>query len=105
MTNWHPDKVRRLRGEILKLLCGNHNIQKSRMDDVLVTRLLQGMAFDVEIADTVTVLQYMAQRDWVKFRQQRNPITLRIELSQIEVLPDGRDIVEQTTTSPAVLLW
>jgi hypothetical protein len=105
MTNWHPDKVRKLRGEILKLLCGNHNMQKSRMDDVLITRLLQGMAFDVEIADIVTVLQYMAQRDWVKFRQVRNPLTQRTELSQIEVLPDGRDIVEQTTMNSAVLLW
>jgi hypothetical protein len=105
MTNWHPDRIRKLRGEILKLLCGNHSAQQARMDGVLVTRLLQSFAYDVEVADVVTLLQDMQQRSWVTFRSQRNPLTQRIELSQIEVLPDGRDICEQTTKSAAVLLW
>jgi len=105
MRDWHADRIRRFRGQVLTMLCGIHNSQQSRLNDVNLTRMLQGMAIECGIKDVVTVLQDMHERDWVTYRSYFNEITNRTELSKIEIRPDGRDICEQTTTSPAVLLW
>ena len=101
--NWHPDKIKRFRGAILSLLCEGHNAQRSRMDDVAMAHALQSLAWDVGLNDVLTTLQYMRGRGWITYRELKNRITNRTELSQIELLPDGRDLVEQTSSSDLVL--
>ena len=102
MTNWHPDKKKRFRGEVLRLLAVRHGQQMSRMDDVAMCHALRSLAWDIDINDVVTILQEMKGRDWVEFRQIKSIFNKRAELSQIAILPDGQDLVDQTTTNPAV---
>jgi hypothetical protein len=105
MRSWHPDRVRRFRGQILTFLCGIHNAQKHRLSDAELCHMLQGMAISCGINDVVTCLQDMKERDWVTFRSIYNEFSNRTELSKIEIRPAGRDLVEQTTKSDAVLFW
>ncbi len=103
MNDWHPDKIKRFRGAMLMLLCEGHNAQRSRMDDVAMAHALQSLAWDIGLNDVLTVLQYMRGRGWVGYREWRNRVTNRLELSQIELLPDGRDLVEGISRSELVL--
>lgn len=102
MKNWHPDLKKRFRGEILRMLAVRHGQQQSRMDDVALCHALRSLAWDVDINDVVTILQEMQGRNWVKFRQLRSIYNRRVELSQIEILPDGQDLYDQTAQHPAV---
>lgn len=102
MRDWHPDQKKRFRGEVLRMLAVRHGQQMSRMDDVALCHALRSLAWDIDINDVVTILQEMKQRDWVGFRELRSIYSSRRELSQIEILPDGQDLVDQTTTNPAV---
>jgi hypothetical protein len=72
------------------------------MDDVALCHALRSLAWDIDINDIVTILQEMKGREWVEFRQIKSIFNRRAELSQIEILPDGQDLVDQTTTNPAV---
>jgi hypothetical protein len=102
MRNWHPDKKKHFRGEVLRMLSTVHGQQMSRMDDVALCHALRSLAWDIDINDVVTILQEMKGRNWVTFRQIKGIYNKRAELSQIEILPDGQDLVDQTTTNPAV---
>jgi len=102
IQDWHPDKKRKLRGEVLRILSESHAQQKSRMDDLALCHLLRAIAWDVDMNDVVTIVQEMKGRDWVTFRQLRNVYLRRVQLLEIEILPDGQDLVDQTTSNPAV---
>jgi hypothetical protein len=102
MNNWHPDRKKQFRGEVLRMLAVRHGQQQSRMDDVALCHALRSLAWEVDLNDVVTILQEMQGRGWVKFRQLRSIYNRRVELSQIEILPDGQDLYDQTTTNPAV---
>lgn len=103
MLEWHPNRKRRFRGEILMLLSNRHGAQKSRLNDVQLYRALQTVGVeDAELKDVVTICQEMRGRGWVTYEQLRSPITDREELHRIEICPEGQDIVDQTTKHAAV---
>lgn len=102
MNNWHPDRKKRFRGEVLRMLAVRHGQQQSRMDDVALCHALRSLAWEIDINDVVTILQEMKGRNWVNFRQIKSIYNRRAEISLIEILPDGQDLVDQTTTNPAV---
>jgi hypothetical protein len=102
MQDWHPDQKRKLRGEILRMLAKSHAQQKARMDDVALCHMLRAIAWEIDLNDVVTILQEMEGRQWVTFRTLRNVYMRRVQLLQIEILPAGQDLVDQTTTNPAV---
>ena len=104
MRDWHPDQKKRFRGEVLRMLAVRHGQQQSRMDDVALCHALRSLAWDVDINDVVTILQEMNSREWLHFAQIRSIYNRRIEISKIEIQPAGQDLVDQTTTSPAVEL-
>lgn len=102
MQDWHPDQKKRFRGEVLRMLAVRHGQQQSRMDDVALCHALRSLAWEVDINDVVTILQEMKVRQWVEYRQIKSIYARRMELSQIEIMPGGQDLVDQTTTNPAV---
>lgn len=98
-----PETARRLRGQILMLLRGRHNAQRSRMDDIALTHALQSLAFTVGLNDVVTLLQDLRGRRFVDFTQRHNSFTGRVYIEKIELTPAGRDQVEENQpTDPAV---
>jgi hypothetical protein len=102
MRDWHPDQKKRFRGEVLRMLAVRHGLQQERMDDVALTHALRSLAWEVDINDIATILQEMKGRAWVDFAQIRSIYNRRLEISKIEILPAGQDLVDQTTTNPAV---
>lgn len=102
MRDWHPDQKKRFRGEVLRMLAVRHGQQQSRMDDVALCHALRSLAWDVDINDVVTILQEMKGREWIDFAQIRSIYNRRIEISKIEIQPEGQDLVDQTTTNLAV---
>lgn len=103
MIDWHPDRKKKFRGDILRLLAIAHDKQRSRMSDTEICVNLKALAIDCELPDVVTILQEMKDRDWVTFRQIKNIFPRRVQLLEVQILPDGRDLVEQTTENPAVI--
>lgn len=98
-----PEKARRMRGAMLMVLCGNHNRQAARMDDVSIGRALMSLLFDVSANEVVTVLQDLKDREYVRFVPRRNSLTGRTYLEQIEITARGRDLVEESSRpDPAV---
>ena len=102
MSEWRNDKKQRFRGDVLTVLAGNHLSQLSRMDDVELCHALQSLAWDCELKDVVTIVQEMAGRNWVRYEWRRNRISQRVELYAIEILPEGQDLVDETTRHIAV---
>lgn len=96
------DKNRRLRGVALKLLCDNHDEQKSRLDDVSLWSALIRLAFDVSQNELITICQDLEGRGYVKFQTLKNKRTGDVELRQIELCPKGRDLLEGTIEDRAV---
>jgi len=89
--------------EILRILSVRHGQQRSRMDDTMLCISLRDLGwFDLDMNDTVTILQDMSGRGWIKFRTLKNIYARRVQLSQIEILPEGQDIFDQVKTDPAV---
>jgi hypothetical protein len=103
MNDWHPDKKRRLRREVLRILSTTHGQQQSRLDDVALCHALRTLAWEVDLADVITVLQDMGGRGWVRYRQLKNVlIGRRVQLLEIEIAPEGQDVFDQVKPSDAV---
>ena len=102
MSEWNQRHKARFRGEVLNVLAGGHLNQRSRMDDTAICRTLQSLAWDVEIKDVVTILQDMKGRNWVTFIDCKDRMANRVYLHTVEILPDGQDLVDDTTRHPAV---
>jgi hypothetical protein len=102
MQDWHPDKKGRFRYEVLRTLSVIHGQQKSRMSDTALCLSLRDQAWDVDLNDVVTILQDMHGRGWVSYRQIKNVFARRVQLLEIEILPDGQDVFDQVVASPAV---
>ncbi len=106
MSDWHPERKKKFRGEVLTMLAGVHNNQQSRMDDLRLYAALQRVGVtDIELKDVVTICQDMKGRGWLTYGDLRNPVTLRVELHRIMICPEGQDLVDQTSTHPAVTFF
>ena len=96
-------KMKRLRGTILEILRTNHDQQSSRFDSsALWSALVRGLGFDASKNEVNTAIQDLCARDYVTCRQKRDDRTGDVFITQIELTPKGRDLLEETHTDPAV---
>src|SRR6185437_11085173 len=86
----------RLRGEILELVNEGHQEQRARMNDLVLWGVLQRLQYDVSQNDVLTLLQDLGERGYLTFSQDKNPRTREVRISQIQITPKGRDLVEGT---------
>jgi transcription initiation factor IIE alpha subunit len=93
---------RRLRGEVLKLVYENHEAQRTRLDDVTLTGVLERLGFDVFVNLVREILQDLGERELVKFEEEKNRVTGKISIRKIQILPKGRDVIEKTISDLAV---
>ncbi len=93
---------KRLRGEILELVDEGHHEQRSRFTDVILWGVLQRLKYDVSQNDVVTLLQDLKDRGYISFDQVKDQRTGKVRISQIQITPDGRDLLEGTTADAAV---
>ena len=97
-------QMKRLRGAILTLVYTGHRDQRSRLDDVALWGLMQDLQFDVGQDDVITLLQDLEERELLSFKEKKNRLNNRTEISLIQITPKGRDLVEGTITDAAVVL-
>ncbi len=97
-----PQQKRRLRGVVLKLIYENHESQKHRLDDVTLTGVLERLQFDVYVNLVREILQDLQERRLINFDLERNRVTGTSAIRQIQITPGGRDIIEKTSSNPAV---
>jgi hypothetical protein len=93
---------KRLRGEILELVDEGHSEQRSRFTDVILWGVLQRLKYDVSQNDVITVLQDLKDRNYLSFEQDKNLRTGAVRISQIQITPAGRDLLEGTKADAAV---
>ncbi|HZU33724.1 MAG TPA: hypothetical protein VFB79_21600 [Candidatus Angelobacter sp.] len=96
---------RRLRGEILELVCEGHDQQHSRFTDAILWGVLQRLKYDCSQNDVITHLQDLQGRGYLKFEQEKQGRTSKVRISLIEITPRGRDLVEgNIPEDPGVLI-
>jgi hypothetical protein len=93
-----------MRGEILKMVSRNHREQRTRMNDVLMAKVLRDLGYDVGQDEVVTVLQDLGRRGYLAFREERDKRSNRVSLWLIEITPLGQDVIEKTHVDPAVTI-
>jgi len=94
---------KRWRGLVLELVYDGHRKQESRLDDLTLWGLMRDLGHgDVSQSDVITLLQDLRDRRYLRFNQEKNDYSGRITISQIEITPEGRDLVEKIRTSDAV---
>jgi hypothetical protein len=93
---------KRLRGEILELVDEGHQEQRSRFTDVILWGVLQRLKYDVSQNDVITVLQDLKDRSYLTFEQDKDRRTGVVRISQIQITPRGRDLLEGTAMDAAV---
>jgi len=100
--NANAQVKRRLRGTMLKLVYENHEAQGHRMDDVILTGVLERLGFDAYVNLTRELLEDLKERGFVAFEKERNRATGKISIRKIQITPAGADIIEGTKADPAV---
>ena len=93
----------RARAEILKLVRSRHTAQKTRMDHVELWYMLRGIGIDVGENDVITFLQDLEVMNSLQFNSNRNRLTNRIEINQIQLTARGLAVIEGRLTDDAVL--
>jgi DNA-binding PadR family transcriptional regulator len=93
---------RRLRGVMLKLVYENHEAQQYRLDDVTLTGVLERLQFDVYVNLVREILQDLNERGFISYESEKNRTTGAHPIRKIKITPKGRDLIEKTTTDPAV---
>lgn len=101
-----PDtgQVKRIRGAIVEVLYVRHQAQQSRVDHVALWHILRELGCDVGENDTLTQLQDMSDRGYLRYTERRDRRTNRVDVSMIQLTSRGRDLYEQTIEDPAVSL-
>jgi hypothetical protein len=69
---------------------------------VTLTGVLERLQFDVWVNLVREILQDLQERRLINFDVERNRITGTSAIRQIQITPGGRDIIEKTSTNPAV---
>lgn len=102
--NTHDVAVqKRRRGLILELVYDGHRKQESRLDHLMLWGLMQDLGQnDVSQNEVVTLLQDLRDRKYLRFKQQKNDWDGRVSISEIEITPEGRDLVEKLKSNDAV---
>jgi hypothetical protein len=94
--------TKRLRGEILEIVDEGHRRQEQRLNHLVLWGVLQRMQYDVSQNDVITVLQDLKDRGYLSLFQDKNPRTGIVRISQIQITPAGRDVLEGTKVDYAV---
>ena len=99
-----PVLKRRMRGVILRLLLQKHERQEHRYDDYAMMSALDRLHFTVYLDLVRELLQDMQERDLLTFVSEKNKKTGDTSLSQIQLRPRGRDLLEGApgVSDPAV---
>lgn len=99
-----PDtgQIKRIRGGIVEVLYARHQAQQSRVDHVALWHILRDLGFDLGENDTLTQLQDLSDRGYVKYEAKRDRATNRLSISLIQLTARGRDLREGTSEDPAV---
>jgi|SRR5947209_13087257 len=96
---------RRLRGEILELVCEGHDNQRSRFTDAILWGVLQRLKYDCSQNEVVTLLQDLKSRGCLEFHQEKRGRSNEVRITLIQITPKGRDLVEgNIPDDPGVLI-
>jgi predicted transcriptional regulator len=93
---------KRLRGQILELVDEGHKEQRSRLTAIILWGVLQRLKYDVSENDVITLLQDLKERGYLALNEEKNRRNGYVTISQIQITPRGRDLLEGTLTDPAV---
>lgn len=96
---------RRLRGEILELVCEGHDAQHSRFTDAILWGVLQRLKYDCSQNEVATLLQDLKARGLLEFNQEKRGRSNEVRITLIQITPRGRDLVEgNIPDDPGVLI-
>jgi hypothetical protein len=93
---------RNMRGAILKLIYQKHERQETRFRDKTLLAALDKLAFHVYLNLVHELLQNLSDSGLVKYKEDEDGTTGELTISQIQLTPRGRSIVERAETDSSV---
>lgn len=97
-----PKAARQLRGLLLELVYVNHNRQATRLTSTVLRGTLQREGYQFSRNEVLTMLQDLRDRGYLRYQQMRDGDD-RFFLYEIEITPDGRDVIDGVKDDPVVL--
>lgn len=97
-----PMHNKRLRGLIVEVVYIRHLNQQPRLDNVELAHILRDMGRDVAENLLLAQLQDLHDRGYMIYREDKNRITGRVTILQMQLTSRGRDLNEKTIEDPAV---
>ncbi len=91
-----------MRGAILKLVYQKHERQETRFRDQTLLAALDDLAFRVYLNIVHELLQSLNDSGLVKYKEEFDRRTGEMTISQIQLTPRGRAIVEGEETDGSV---
>lgn len=104
MEQLQADNTRQLRAAVLQIIYGNQQNQRSRLRFTPLYGAIARLGFDVSTNELITVLQDLQERGYVKYTRDEAQYRdyRKTVISEIQILPAGRDLVEKTNADAAV---
>lgn len=93
---------RNMRGAILKLVYQKNERQETRFRDQTLLAALDDLAFSVYLNLVHELLQSLSDSGLVKYKEDKDRKTGELSISQIQLTPRGRSIVEGAETDSSV---
>jgi len=103
-VTFSPAQRKRLRGVILKLVQQRHAKQKHRHYDWSLMDVLNTLHFNVYLNLVRELVQDLVERGCLAAKQDKDKITGEVSISEIEIRPHGRDILEGTATDEGIMV-
>lgn len=97
-----PVQSKRTRQVIVELIYDRHSKQQSRADDSMMWRMVNDLGCDVSENDLLMALQDLFDRGYLVYREDKDRKTHAVKISEIQLTPRGRDLVERTVADPAI---
>jgi hypothetical protein len=95
-------QTKRDRGGVLEILNARHMAQQSRLDHVMLWRMMRDLGFDVSENEVLWLCQDLRDREYILYDGSRDGATGRVSISKMQITAAGRDLCEGTTSDPAV---
>jgi hypothetical protein len=104
MKQMNSKALPRWRGVVLELVYGAFQKREPRYDYIMLWGMMRELGHDLGLNDVIFVLRQLRDRGYLRMKENRNKWTNDTEITEIEIVPQGCDVVEKLKSDDAVTI-
>lgn len=104
MKRTNTTALPRWRGVVLELVYDAFQKREPRYDYIMLWGMLRSLGQDLGLNEVIFVLRQLRDRGYLRFSENKNKWTNDTEITEIEIVPQGCDVVEKLKTDSAVTI-